>query len=393
MVGLSTDSAQHKPPLAIYIHWPFCKKKCPYCDFNSHVRAAIDTDAWRTALLAELRHWHPHTSGHMVTSIFFGGGTPSLMPPDIAAALIEEVRRLWFTSAELEITLEANPTSVEAANFAALAQAGVNRVSLGVQSLRDDALAFLGRQHSAREALEAVALAKTHFARMSFDLIYALPNQTLAGWQAELKEALRHAGTHLSAYQLTIEENTAFHHAYHVAKQFALPQDSTAAELYECTTDTLGEAGLLLYEISNHAVPGHECRHNLSYWRSDAYLGIGPGAHGRVNRPEGRCATRTIKSPERWLEAVHGQSHGIEESLLLTPQEHLEEIVLMGLRLTREGLRIPESFRAQWYTPARSICITRLTQEGLIETHGNMLRATPRGRLLLNYITAQLIAA
>ncbi|MFO0109588.1 MAG: radical SAM family heme chaperone HemW, partial [Alphaproteobacteria bacterium] len=281
------------PPLAIYIHWPFCKKKCPYCDFNSHVRDAIDAEGWRQALIRELLYWQPLTHNHRVTSIFFGGGTPSLMPPAILAALIDTVRESWNCAPDIEITMEANPTSVESVNFAAAAKAGVNRLSLGVQSLRPEALKFLGREHSESEARSAIALAAEHFPRYSFDLIYALPGQTLDAWKTELREALTYARGHLSLYQLTIEENTAFHHQYHHDQAFTLPEEALAAEMYELTQRIMGEAGLPAYEISNHAASGHESRHNLSYWRGESYLGIGAGAHGRLDIGDGvRLATR-----------------------------------------------------------------------------------------------------
>lgn len=376
-------------PLALYVHWPFCKKKCPYCDFNSHVRAQVDYAAWQSALLRELRYWRQRVAGNAISSIFFGGGTPSLMPPGIVAALIAEVRALWPASGDIEITLEANPTSVEAANFAVLREAGVNRVSLGVQSLRAESLAFLGREHSADEALEAVALARAIFPRYSFDLIYALPGQTLAGWETELRAALPHARGHLSLYQLTIEANTAFHHQYHVAKSFALPEDDLAADLYALTQSILRDAGMPAYEISNHAAPGQESRHNLSYWRSDAYLGIGPGAHGRVNIEGQRYATHTLKSPERWLEQVQKQGHGLEEETLLTPLERDEERVLMGLRLVQEGLdmaALQPDLQAQLLQRSK-----KLVAEGLLQQNGHRLYATASGQPVLNALIAALL--
>ncbi len=345
-------------------------------------------------MLREMGYWQARVPGAHITSIFFGGGTPSLMPPATVAALIDEAARLWGLNADCEITLEANPTSVEAANFAALAQAGVNRVSLGVQSLRPESLAFLGREHSAEEALAALALAARTFPRYSFDLIYALPNQTLAEWERELREALHYARGHLSLYQLTIEENTAFHHAYHVGKSFQLPEDSLAATLYQTTQDIMEAAGLPAYEISNHAEVGQESRHNLSYWQSRPYFGIGPGAHGRVEPRTTnhesritRTATRTLKSPERWLAAVEVQGHGVEEETPLTPEEHLEEALLMGLRL-REGVTLegPLAPLRPRLTPA---ILTQLS--GLVTLEGHHLRTTPRGRLLLNYVIQELL--
>lgn len=396
MIGSSTalHNRPAAPPLAVYIHWPFCKKKCPYCDFNSHVRDAVDQEAWRNALLAELRYWQVHTENHEVTSVFFGGGTPSLMPPETAEALIEEVHKLWPVAADCEITLEANPTSVEARNFEALRAAGVNRVSLGVQSLNDASLAFLGREHRAGEALDAVRLAQHTFPRFSFDLIYALPGQTVAAWEEELREALAYADGHLSLYQLTIEENTAFHHAYHVAKQFTLPEESLAAVLYERTQDIMEEAGLPAYEISNHARPGEASRHNCSYWRGESYLGIGPGAHGRVGAGSGRLATRAIKSPERWLQATTQHGHGLEESTPLSPAEAVEEKLLMGMRLTQEGFdaaTLTASEQDHFYTPWREQHIRQLVERGLIAQEGERIVTTQRGRLLLNEVTSQLL--
>lgn len=378
---------------ALYIHWPFCKKKCPYCDFNSHVREGVDQAAWRDALKREMGYWHARAPEKTITSIFFGGGTPSLMPPETVAALIEEARKLWGLATECEITLEANPTSVEAAKFAELKAAGVNRVSLGVQSLRPESLKFLGREHSVSEALDAVALAAKTFDRYSFDLIYALPNQTLEGWEKELKEALHYARGHLSLYQLTIEENTAFHHAYHVGKSFQLPEDSLAAELYTRTQEIMDAAGLPAYEISNHAAAGQESRHNLSYWQSDSYFGIGPGAHGRVDISTQRIAARTQKSPERWLNAAQQIGHGVEEELALSLEERAEEWVLMGLRLI-EGMsmeRLPADIAAwlrQRWADGR---LAKLSGEGLLEVSDTHITATPRGMLVLNHVIERVL--
>lgn len=379
---------------ALYVHWPFCKKKCPYCDFNSHVRDGIDHAVWRTALLREMGYWHARAPEKTITSIFFGGGTPSLMEPSTVAALIEEANRLWGLDAACEITLEANPTSVEAAKFAALKTAGVNRVSLGVQSLKPESLKFLGREHSANEALEAVALAARTFDRYSFDLIYALPNQSLSDWEKELREALTYARGHLSLYQLTIEENTAFHHAYHVGKSFQLPEDSLAAELYTLTQEIMESAGLPAYEISNHASAGNESRHNLSYWRSDSYFGIGPGAHGRVDIAGNRLATRTQKSPENWLHAVQQLGHAVEEELTLTMPERAEETILMGLRLA-EGVNL-NALRADVASHLTALWadgrVERLIDQGMLDATPNRLRATPRGMLVLNRVIEELLA-
>jgi oxygen-independent coproporphyrinogen-3 oxidase len=415
---------------ALYVHWPFCKKKCPYCDFNSHVREGVNHAAWRAALLRELGYWHARAPEMGISSIFFGGGTPSLMEAETVAAVIEEVRRLWPAAADSEITLEANPTSVEAEKFRAFADAGVNRVSLGVQSLRAESLAFLGREHSAREALKAVELAAEIFPRYSFDLIYALPNQSTAVWEAELRDALTHARGHLSLYQLTIEQNTAFHHAYHVGKAFALPDEHLAADLFELTNTIMREAGMPAYEISNYAARGQESRHNLSYWRGDAYFGVGPGAHGRVDvitastarpspkiceqilaSPQGeaaplnlltknpamgtRIATHTLKSPERWLEAVTRQGHGVEEEVTLTVAERAEEKLLMSLRLVEEGLqfnRLHADERDYLDTLWRDGRVERLVAQGMVTEDTRSIRATAQGQLVLNRVIEELLA-
>ncbi|MBA4274405.1 MAG: coproporphyrinogen III oxidase [Alphaproteobacteria bacterium] len=421
--------------LALYIHWPFCKKKCPYCDFNSHVREEVDHTRYRRALLTELRHMHSLMPDAALSSIFFGGGTPSLMHPDTTAALIDEAKALWpaqpllverrsaeqevnaekSTPPELEITLEANPTSVEAGRFAAFRDAGINRLSLGIQSLRPEALSFLGREHSAEEALAALAIARTYFDRYSFDLIYALPHQTPSAWESELREALHHAGDHLSLYQLTIEPNTAFHTAYFGKKAFTLPDESTAATLYERTQAIMEEAGLPAYEISNHARAGQASRHNLSYWRSDAYIGIGPGAHGRVSvtgraeqsakRSNGEAslappasnayfATRTYKTPERWVEIVERDGHAIEEMTPITPEERMEEKLLMGLRLA-EGLplaRFTPEERAHLDARINMRSLAMLEQTGLLTRTPTHWHITAKGKLVLNSIIETLLA-
>ncbi|MFO7482571.1 radical SAM family heme chaperone HemW, partial [Oceanibaculum nanhaiense] len=297
------ETSRTPDSLAVYVHWPFCRSKCPYCDFNSHVSASIDHARWRAALLREIDHYADRTLGRTVSSIFFGGGTPSLMEPATAAAVIEHIGKRWRLDAGVEITLEANPTSVEAALLAGFRSAGVNRVSLGVQALNDADLHFLGREHSAREALDAVAIAARLFDRFSFDLIYARPGQTVEAWEAELRQALSHAAGHISAYQLTIEEGTPFH-LRHARGEFRIPDEDTGAALYEATQDVLEQAGLPAYEISNHARPGEESRHNLAYWRYADYAGIGPGAHGRLTLAQGKIATRQHRAPQIWLERV-----------------------------------------------------------------------------------------
>ena len=370
----ATDAA-----LALYVHWPFCVSKCPYCDFNSHVREQIDQDRWREALLADLAYEAAQTPGRHVTSIFFGGGTPSLMPPATVAALIEAAQRHWGFADGIEITLEANPSSVEAARFADLARAGVNRVSLGLQSLDDGALRFLGRAHDVNEGLMALGTAQSVFDRVSFDLIYALPGQNAAAWAAELARALGFGTGHLSLYQLTIEPGTRF--AALAAKGALVPADpDESATLYELTREMTSAAGLPAYEISNHARPGEESRHNLAYWRYQSYAGIGPGAHGR----RGGVATQRHKKPENWLSALVRNGHGIAEESALAIPEQRTEALLMGLRLA-EGLP---------YAPdgLDLAAVDRLAAQGLIERTPERLRATPRGMLLLDGILAQIVS-
>ncbi|WP_299326706.1 radical SAM family heme chaperone HemW [Parasphingopyxis sp.] len=368
--------------LALYIHWPFCVSKCPYCDFNSHVRESVDQDAWRTALLAEMAYEAALTDGTELTSIFFGGGTPSLMPPETVAALIEAAETHWGFAPDIEITLEANPSSVEAARFADLARAGVNRVSLGLQSLDDTALRFLGRAHTVDEGLAALDTAQSVFARTSFDLIYALPDQSVADWQFELERALAFGTEHLSLYQLTIEPGTRF---ATLAAQGALgeAEPDHGAALYERTQDLTEAAGMPAYEISNHARPGAESRHNLTYWCYEPYAGIGPGAHGR----RGGMATTRHKKPENWLSAVDRNDHGLQTETVLPDHEQTTEMLMMGLRLS-EGVsrdRIPAN-------RLDSDAIARLTDHGLLEPRTDRIVATPTGRLVLNSLLAEIVA-
>jgi oxygen-independent coproporphyrinogen-3 oxidase len=378
--------------LAIYIHWPFCKSKCPYCDFNSHVRESVEQERWKTALLAELDWMAAHTPGRTVTSIFFGGGTPSLMPPATVAALIDRVSALFATAPNIEITLEANPTSVETQTFPDFKRAGVNRVSLGVQSLNNDELKFLGRGHSATEALAAIALAQSTFPRYSFDLIYARPNQTCGTWEAELREALQYAGSHLSLYQLTIEENTAFHHAY-AKGGFTLPDEAEAEALYRITESIMAERGLHAYEVSNYAQHGEESRHNLAYWQGTDYLGIGPGAHGRITVNGARTATSTLKSPERWLKKTLRDGNGVEEWRDIPPDIEAEERLMMGLRL-KEGINYA-AFKAQTGFDLRDhLSAERIalhTKNGLLAPLATHLQTTLNGRLVLGSLTADLL--
>ncbi|MBC7906211.1 MAG: coproporphyrinogen III oxidase, partial [Rhodospirillaceae bacterium] len=316
------------PGFGIYIHWPFCLSKCPYCDFNSHVAAQIDQPRWRAGLLRELEHFAQTKPGTTVTSIFFGGGTPSLMDPATAGALIERVAKLWPTAPDLEITMEANPSTVEAGRFREFRAAGIGRLSLGVQALDDASLKFLGRRHSAAEALAALEVAKSLFPRFSFDLIYARPGQTVAGWQAELTRALELAGDHLSLYQLTIEDGTAFAPAY-ARGDFQLPNEDDQAAMFEQTQALTQAAGLPAYEVSNHARPGSACRHNLTYWLGGDYVGVGPGAHGRLNG----SAYRQHRAPGIWLERVEQDGHANQECEALNPETRAEELVMMGMRL------------------------------------------------------------
>ncbi len=317
---------------ALYIHWPFCLKKCPYCDFNSHVRDGVDMPAWRDALLADMRHEAAQAGGETLESVFFGGGTPSLMPPELVAALLAEAERLWGFAPDIEITLEANPSSVEASRFAALASAGVNRVSLGLQALDDEALRFLGRLHDVNEGLAALEIAQQHFPRVSFDLIYARPGQTPEEWDREMARALTFGVEHLSLYQLTIEAGTRF--ATDVRQgAFAPLDDDPAADLFALTRERAAAAGLPAYEVSNHARPGAASRHNLAYWRYRDYAGIGPGAHGR----RGGMATVRHRKPENYLTAVARNGHGMAEERALSSREQAGEALLMGLRLA-EGV-------------------------------------------------------
>jgi putative oxygen-independent coproporphyrinogen III oxidase len=370
--------------LALYVHWPFCVSKCPYCDFNSHVRAAVDQDRWREALLADLAHEARATPGRRLSSIFFGGGTPSLMPPATVAALIEAAEAHWTFAADIEITLEANPSSVEAARFADLAAAGVNRVSLGLQSLDDDQLHFLGRAHDAAEGLMALGTAQSVVDRVSFDLIYALPGQTAEDWSAMLGRALAFGTGHLSLYQLTIEPGTRF--AAMAARGELVPADpDESAALYELTQEMSAAAGLPAYEISNHARPGEESRHNLAYWRYRDHAGVGPGAHGR----RAGTFTRRHRKPENWLAAMARQGHGIEEEKAIAPAERGVEALLMGLRL-REGVDLAWIAELAGRNPVDPLAVDRLAGQGLLEQKEGRLRATQAGMLVLDSLLSEI---
>ncbi|MGV7120204.1 radical SAM family heme chaperone HemW [Sphingopyxis sp. 550A] len=375
-------------PLALYVHWPFCVSKCPYCDFNSHVRESVDQAAWRAALLADLAHEAALLPGRKVSSIFFGGGTPSLMPPATVAAVIAAANAAWGLADDVEITLEANPNSVEVAHFADLAAAGVNRVSIGVQSFDAQILEFLGRAHSGDEARRAIAAAQDHFARVSFDLIYARPGQSLAAWESELGAALAFGTGHLSLYQLTIEPGTRF--ATLAAKgDLVIPDGDTAADLFDATQAITRAAGLPRYEVSNHAAPGEESRHNLTYWRYGDYAGIGPGAHGRRLAQ----ATERHKKPENFMSAVDRNGHGLKVETDLPPHERATEAMLMGLRLT-EGIdlaRVEDRSGLAREAFVDADAAARLAGQGLLVQAGDRLAVTDAGILLLDSILSEVV--
>ena len=376
-------------PLALYVHWPFCVSKCPYCDFNSHVRSDIDVDAWRAALLNDLAHEARLNEGRTLTSIFFGGGTPSLMPPAIVAALIDAASGYWHVAPDIEITLEANPSSVEAARFADLAVAGVNRVSLGLQALDDETLHFLGRAHDVHEGLAALDVAQSVFGRVNFDLIYARPGQSEADWEAELAQGLSLGTDHLSLYQLTIEPGTRF--ATLVAQGKLVPADPDhGATLYEQTQAMTAAAGVPAYEISNHARPGQESRHNLTYWRYGDYAGIGPGAHGRRHG----VATLRHKKPENWMSAVARNGHGLQSEEPLDPADRAREALLMGLRLG-EGVDL-DRIAALTGLPVPQLvderAIIRLGEMSLLHRRGARLQVAPHAMQLLDAILPEIVA-
>jgi oxygen-independent coproporphyrinogen-3 oxidase len=379
--------------LAVYVHWPFCRSLCPYCDFNSHVGEQVDHARWRAALLSELDHYAEIAGPRRITSIFFGGGTPSLMAPETAAALIEAIAERFTLDASVEITLEANPTSTEAARLTAFADAGVNRVSLGVQALDDEALKFLGRTHSAADAITAIQLAAETFARYSFDLIYARPGQTIAQWQDELAQAIALARDHLSLYQLTIEQGTPFFLA-HARGDLDMPSDEVSAALFETTQDMTAAAGMPAYEISNHAAPGQECRHNMAYWRYRDYIGIGPGAHGRITVGGQIHATRQHRAPEIWLRRVEDHGHATQTNEPLDTQSVIAELAVMGLRVA-DGIDA-DNFRARAGVSLEEVIdpavVKRLQEAELIVYDSAGLRATPAGFQRLDAVIAALFA-
>ncbi len=375
---------------ALYIHWPFCLAKCPYCDFNSHVRDGVDTGLWQGALLTDMAREAELAGGEALTSVFFGGGTPSLMLPRLVGALLEEAERLWGFAPGIEITLEANPSSVEASKFADLAQAGINRVSLGLQALDDATLRFLGRLHDASEGLAALDVAQRHFARVSFDLIYARPDQSAADWQAELARALSFGTGHLSLYQLTIEPGTRFETMVRQG-QFTPLDDDMAADLFTLTREMTEAAGLPAYEVSNHARAGEESRHNLAYWRYDDYCGVGPGAHGR----RGGLATVRHRKPENWIDAVAKQGDGIAESRQLGLREQAAEAMLMGLRLA-EGVDLA-ALRCRIGCAQDALCdpakLAFYTKQGLAWRTADRIGISPKGMILLDALIAELVPA
>ncbi len=393
MLSLKNKQALDERDLAVYVHWPFCKAKCPYCDFNSHVREKIEHKDWENAYLKELAYYRGLTGPREVKSVFFGGGTPSLMEPATVAAVIDKIADLWGVPQGTEVTLEANPTSVETGKLQGFKSAGVNRVSLGVQSLRDADLKKLGRQHSAVEAVAAIKTAASIFDRYSFDLMYARPDQTPDMWKQELEEALQYANGHMSLYQLTIEEGTQFH-TLHSRGELVIPDDDTGATLYELTQEIMEKRGLPAYEVSNHARLGDESRHNLMYWRYRDYAGIGPGAHGRLTLEGKKMATRAHRAPEAWLERVAKDNHGAHPFEEIDLTKRGREMLMMGLRLP-EGVDLT-AFRQETGTPFSEFVnqdrVTMLVEGGFVELSSSFVRATPAGRQRLNSLLGFLLA-
>jgi putative oxygen-independent coproporphyrinogen III oxidase len=376
----------------IYIHWPYCLSKCPYCDFNSHVRPSIDHDTWFQAALKELEYYHALTSDRTVSSIFFGGGTPSLLPPSFVEGIIQFVTQKWSCLDDLEITLEANPTSSEAERFKGYRIAGVNRLSMGIQALNDEDLRFLGREHSSDEARKCIDMAAKSFERYSFDLIYARPGQSLKAWENELKEALNLGSSHLSLYQLTIEQGTAFWGRFHRG-DFQLPDEDLAADLYLLTDDITQKHGLNSYEVSNYAKEGQASRHNLLYWRYQDYIGVGPGAHGRLFIDDQKQAFSNIKSPELWQTQVFKQGHGLDAKTPITDQERLTELLMMGFRL-KEGIdlnKFQETMHREFQQCFSSSAIQDLQNLNLMYFDENFVCLTPQGRLKINAVLKYLL--
>lgn len=371
------------------MHWPFCQAKCPYCDFNSHVSRNIDYSRWANAYLSELERMRALTGERVVGSVFFGGGTPSLMPPELVGQLLERIAKLWPQANDLEVTLEANPTSVEAARFRGFRDAGVNRVSIGIQALYDEDLRRLGRLHSAAEAVNAYELARAVFPRVSFDLIYARQHQTLEDWRMELNKALSMQPDHLSLYQLTIEDGTAFGERYQHGKLRGLPADDSAADMFLLTQEMCAAAGLPAYEISNHAREGNESKHNTLYWRYGDYLGIGPGAHARLTLNRQRQARQSTRMPQAWLERVQREGSGELPPEMLTGTDQAAEYLMMSLRLS-EGSNL-QRFEALAGAPLNAESIAELVQSGHLWSSANRIGTTPEGRIILNAVLRQLL--
>ena len=374
----------------LYLHWPFCASKCPYCDFNSHVVASVDQAAWRDAYLSELRRSAVETEGRVLSSVFFGGGTPSLMQPDLVAAILDEVRRLWPRANDLEVTLEANPNSVDSGRFRGYSAAGVNRISMGIQALNDEDLRRLGRLHNVAEARRAFDIARDCFGRVSFDLIYARQDQDRAHWRRELAEAAAMAVDHLSLYQLTIEDGTAFGARHAAGGLKGLPEDDIAADMYELTQEVLDTAGMPAYEVSNHARDGAESRHNLIYWRYGDYIGIGPGAHGRLTLAGQRYATEAPRSPQMWLDSVQKRGNGELPRVALSGEDCATEYILMAMRL-REGADM-RRYEALAGKPLDMKAIRRLEDMGLLGRSRDRIAATASGRIVLNAILREIVA-
>ena len=373
----------------IYVHWPFCAAKCPYCDFNSHVRKSVDQKRWLTAICLELKNNASRTSGRIVNTIFFGGGTPSLMKPETVSGIINEISLLWELAPDIEISLEANPTSVEAQKFSDFSNAGVNRLSMGIQSLRNNDLKALGRMHTVIEARNAFDIAKKYFHRVSFDLIYARQGQLISDWKAELLEASAMAVDHLSLYQLTIEAGTRFGDLYDRGKLKGLPDDSLAADMYDATQELTFLNNMPAYEISNHALNGAESRHNLIYWRYGDYVGVGPGAHGRITSKGNRIATVTTQNPEDWLRNVELKGTATSDDEIIKPRDQAAEYLMMSLRLT-EGLDM-NRFENLCGTALDNQVIDKNIQNGLLKVNNNNLIATQRGKIILNTIIKDLL--
>jgi oxygen-independent coproporphyrinogen-3 oxidase len=387
MRALAMNDSGDRPGFGIYVHWPFCAAKCPYCDFNSHVVRDVDQSRFADALARELAHMASLVEAQPVTSVFFGGGTPSLMHGPTVERILLQISDLWPTAKDIEITLEANPTSVEAGRFEAYRAAGVNRLSLGIQSLRAQDLADLGRRHSVDEALEALALARDVFSHISFDLIYARSGQTAMSWTQELTEALELHPDHLSLYQLTLEPGTPFHEL-NARGKLKVPDETLAHDLFEVTNELCAAAGLEAYEVSNYARPGFQCRHNLTYWRGGDYVGVGPGAHGRLTRDRTRLATECHRSPQGWLELVEQQEHGLCHSEALSSTAQAEELLLMGLRLKR-GVDLAD-LKARTGKTIERQHIEDLIEQKLVVIDAGKLQASDQGRLVLNTLISEL---